>query len=139
MSTVKAVASRRWVLQAYLAVSPSSPRWCDVEFTAIEGWTNYQHWDGGSKLWRDQRLTDDFSKWWFVDEAAAREVLAELLALKQRYFLRIIERQTVLTEVVLGGFDIEDGTVVRQTDGSVPIFMGAPVPNMVDAMPEQLP
>lgn len=73
-----------------------------------------------------------------MDEAAAREVLGELLALNQRYFLRVIERQTVLTEVVLDGFDIQDGTVVRQTDGSVPMFMGAPVPNMVDAMPERM-
>lgn len=137
MKPVKLQATRSWVLQAYLAVSPSRPRWCDIEFTAIEGWQRYQRWEVGNCI-RDPRLTRAFSKWHFVSAEAAREVLEELLAIGQPYYLRVIERNEVLTEVAVGGFDIEDGTVVRKPDGSVPEFMGKPVPNMVEAMPEKL-
>jgi hypothetical protein len=138
MKLVTQQASRRWVLQAYLAACPSSPRWSEIEFTAIQGWTNYQHWSDGSKLWRDPRLTGDFSKWWFVSPEAARSVLEELGGYEQDYFLRVIERQSVMTEVALAGADIENGTVVRKPDGRCPTFMGKPVPGCMVAMPERI-
>lgn len=137
MKTVTKRGGRTWVLQAYLAVSPRHPTWADVTLNAIKGWEKYHRWEGG-KLRRDPRLHPDTSGWNFVSAEAAQAVLAELLQYPQEYFLRVIERQTILTEVAIAGYDIENGTVVRETDGSKPIFMGEEVEGCIDGMPSHL-
>jgi hypothetical protein len=137
MKTVTKQATRTWVLQAYLAVNPRSPKWTGIEFSAVNGWEKYQEWrDRGRTVWRDPRLTDSYSKWEFVSPEAAMEVLQELQGYEQDYFLRVIERQVVLTEQVVGGFHIEDGTVVKKPDGSVPTWGHEPVAECQEAMPE---
>ena len=128
-------AKREFLLQAYLAVSPSNPKWSGIEFTAIEGWQKYQWWDGGN-YHRDPRLTEEYSKWSFVSEEAAHEVLSELLAIGQRYWLRIIKREAVIVDSQLGGYSIPNGTIVKKPDGSVPVFMGKPVEGCKDDLPE---
>jgi hypothetical protein len=152
MKVVTQKASRRWVLQAYLAVNPHHPTWTGIQFSAVTGWENYQRWErvptGGTapnggramttKLWRDPRLSDDCDSWSFVSREAALEVLEELGGYEQDYFLRVIERETVMVEVALGGADIEDGTVVKKPNGSVPMWGKEPVPNCQEAMPGRI-
>lgn len=133
---VKEEASRTWVLQAYLGVNPSRPAWSGIEFTSVTGWEKYQRWDaGGSKFWRDPRLVYRSRGWSFVSREAAEEVLAELLALEQRYYLRVVERQYVMTECHIGGYWIDDGAVVPKPDGSKPVFMGEEVEGCVVERP----
>ena len=138
MKLVTQKATRTWVLQAYLAASPSHPKWSEIRFSAVTGWENYQRWEDRSKLWRDPRLTPGFSSWSFVSREAALEVLEELNGWEQDFFLRVIERESVMVEVALGGADIEDGTVVCKPDGSRPTFMGKLVPGCADNMPGRI-
>lgn len=135
--TVKAKATRTWKLQAYLAVSPRHPKWCNVTMDAVEGWQTYHYWKG-QKLIRDPRLSASASGWTFVSAKAGESVLRELMDRPQSNFLRVIERQTVITEQAIAGFDIEDGTIVRKTDGTYPAFGLKLVDGCVDAMPELL-
>lgn len=138
MKTAKTTASRTWVLQAYLAVDPNRPKWAGIILTGVNGWETYHRWENG-KLYRDPRLSGRSSDgWYFASKEAALEVLAELLAIPQEYYLRIVETQMVVTEVALGGFDIENGTVVRKPDGTYPNFMSKPIEGCVDAMPQMM-
>lgn len=134
MSDVTTKATRTIMLQAYLAVSPSRPYWSGVEFSAINGWRDYQWWDG-SRCIRDPRLTDQFGSWSFVSHEAAMEVLAELLERGQKHHLRVVQIETVTVQEVLGGAMIDNGTVVVSPTGERPVFMGKPVPRLVEETP----
>lgn len=141
--TLSTTATRVWALQGYLAVNPSKPHWGDINFTSVVGWEKYQRWHDvdlvlgkTDKIWRDPRLTRDFSEWAFVSEEAGRQVLDELLCMPQKYFLRLICRQVVRTEELVAGYDIYPGTIVREPNGCAPTFMGAVVDGYQLDMPE---
>lgn len=90
------------VLEAYLAVSPRSPRWSRVSFTAVEGHDNY---------YDDPRVVSG-GGWTFHTIDGAITVLRELQKLPQNYYLRV-SRRTVIEEITpLAGADITNGAIV---------------------------
>lgn len=116
---MRTTAVTSYVLQAYLAVNPASPRWCDVTFSAVAGWEDYQKWERGHLI-RDPRLHGS-SGWRFVSAEAAREVLGELLSKHhQDHHLRVIQRYETVHEQFIGGADIPDGRLVPDPSGKNP-------------------
>lgn len=89
-------------LQAYFSVSPHSPGWGDVNFTAIRGYANYMS---------DDRLVDGHS-WNFRTVEGAISVLAELRKLDQEHYLRVVRHLNVHVLTPIAGADILDRTMV---------------------------
>jgi hypothetical protein len=139
MRKITGTTCTEWVLQAYLAVSPRSPRWTAVSFCGVVGWQEYQRWTEDQKVWRDPRLVQwGFNTWSFVSRDAAVAVLQELLAYEQKYWLRVIERSVYVDEWFVAGFDITNGTVIKNTKGEAPRFMGKPVACCVEDLPKRV-
>lgn len=96
----------RYVLQAYLSVSPRYPQWSEVEVTAVNGWTRY------FRRTHDARLVKGTTRWEFRTPEGAVEVLHELQKLPQEYHLRVARIVTTKDTYVLAGSDIKSGTLV---------------------------
>ena len=123
------------LLQAYLAVNPTEPHWTVCNIDTVVGWNNY--FNIGPYHEYDERLYWGRS-WRFWSLEGGKSVLKELLKFKQNHWLRIIEHQTIITEQVVAGYDICDGTVVPTTAGTKPIFMGKAVPGCQKKVPKLL-
>jgi len=99
MNTVRTV---RFEVQAYLAVNPTSPKWCRVALTAINGW-----WK-----WVDHpnRVRSGFSgahtygeSFAFGTLEHAEEAMRFFSSLPQQYDLRVVKTVYEITESAMLG------------------------------------
>lgn len=104
MERIKGTRVTEWILQAHLSINPARPEWSDVAFHGVQNWQ--LHHDGSRHCpVHDERLKDGRAEWSFVSREAAEAVLKELVAVPQKYQLRVIERTTYVDEWVLDGGD----------------------------------
>jgi hypothetical protein len=89
--------TERWVIQAWMAVNPSKPKWCDIAAAAVVGWRDVIAKFPNA---RDHRgILGDGLSWDRKSDALAAFFL--LLEHEQKYKLRLIHRLDVRAEAVL--------------------------------------
>lgn len=115
-----------FVVEAYLAASPRHPKWSEITPGYLKGWSDVPEGARGSDKGHC-----------FGDLADVENWLQELQKANPDIRLRVVHKQEVTTvsRSLIEGYEIEDGTVVREMDGSKPTFMGKEVEGCVDSMP----